>query len=168
MPKNSIVILAALMTLSVFSQDSIQAQTRTELKNDSGIELLGKAVIYSFSYQRMINSKLGLQVGVSGLGGSGGGIAFFPVGAKFYFLSGKASPFLAGGIVGTTTEIDTGPDGLEDSDAYDYVGPGFKFRSSTDFLFRGSLDALVAGGAFFAWPGMHIGYAFKAIEAIKI
>lgn len=160
MLRNYSVILVAFMTLSVFSQDSIQAQTRTELKNDFGIELLGKAALYSFSYQRMVSSKLGLQAGLSYLGGSGGGISFVPVGAKFYFLNGRASPFLAGGFVATTTEISSGPDALEDSQTYAYAGPGFEVRSSTGFVVRGTLYALAADGAFIAWPGLHIGYAF--------
>jgi hypothetical protein len=160
MLKNFIVMLAAFMTLSVSSQDSIQAQSRATMKNDFGIELLGKAALYSFSYQRMVNSKLGLQAGIAGVGGAGSGIGLFPIGAKFYFLSGNASPFLAGGIVGTTAKIETGPNDLKGSSSYGYVGPGFEFRSPTGFLFRGSLYALFAGQSFLAWPGLHIGYAW--------
>ena len=160
MLRNYIVILVAFVTLSVFSQDSIQAQTRTELKNDFGIELLGKSILYSFSYQRMVGSRLGLQAGISYLGGSGGGISFLPFGAKFYFLNGKASPFLAAGLVGTTAKIDVGPGSLEDSSSYAYIGPGFEVRSSGGFVVRGTLYALAADGAFLAWPGLSFGYAF--------
>ncbi len=57
---------------SVLSKNSVLAQSRTTLRDDFGIELLGKAAIYSFSYQRMVTPSVGLHAGFAALGGSAG------------------------------------------------------------------------------------------------
>jgi hypothetical protein len=155
------VFLVTFIGLSAFAHGSVHAQSRTELKNDFGIELLGKAVIYSFSYQRMINSKLGLQVGVSALGGTNApSIAFIPVGARYYVRSKNSSPFLTAGFVGLTGSVGTGPDKLSGWTSYGYVGSGFEFRSSDGFLFRATGYTLFRPEGYFFWPGLSVGYAF--------
>ena len=57
------MLCTTLMLSSVFSRDSVRAQTRTMRPNDVGVEALGTGVLASFSYHRMITSWLGLQVG---------------------------------------------------------------------------------------------------------
>jgi hypothetical protein len=37
---------------------------------------------------------------------------------------------------------------------------GFEFRSPGGFLFRGTAYSLIAGGGWFIWPGLSVGYAF--------
>ncbi len=54
MLRTTVVALITFIGLSTFAHKSVHAQSRTTLKNDFGIELLGKAAIYSFSYQRMV------------------------------------------------------------------------------------------------------------------
>ena len=54
MSGKTIILCTTLMLFSVFSKDSVQAQTRTTRPNDLGIELGGKMFLGSLSYQRMI------------------------------------------------------------------------------------------------------------------
>jgi hypothetical protein len=164
MSKQIVILVVTILFLSAFSQNDVIAQSRAKLPNDFGIELLGKAALYSFSYQYMMNSSLGLQVGVGALGGGGDEssslLVFVPVGAKFYVIPKNGSPFLTGGLVIVTASVDSGPFSDSDSDTYGYAGLGFEYRADGGFIFRGTAYGLIAGGGFFIWPGLHIGYAF--------
>ena len=49
-----------------------QELIRERLKSDVGIELLGKAILYSFHYQYTPVKQLGLEAGIGALGGGTG------------------------------------------------------------------------------------------------
>jgi hypothetical protein len=156
------------VTLLLSAGAAAQAQgprvlTRTTMKNDVGIELLGKAVIYSFNYQRMVSPSVGLEIGLGALGGGGsgssGGIVMIPAGVKFYFIPQDGTLYLAAGGVLANGITDEGPFN-GGTDAYAYGGLGFEFRSPGGFLFRGTAYSLIAGGGWFIWPGLSVGYAF--------
>lgn len=141
------------------SQVTDGRMSRESLRSDFGIELLGKSALYSFSYQYMVIPEVGVQAGLSAVGGSmtDGTVVFAPLGAKIYFVPKNGSPFITGGVVALTGTADSGP---IESATYGYAGFGFEYRSSGGFLFRGTAYGLVAGGEFVIWPGLHIGYAF--------
>lgn len=157
---NKIIIIGtALIMLCLFAVQPAAAQSRSTLPGDFGIELLGKAALYSFSYQYMVTPSIGVQAGFSALGGTAADatILFFPLGGKLYLVQKNGSPFLTGGIVVLTGSSDSGP---IESATYGYAGLGFEFRAEGGFVFRGTAYGLIAGGEFFIWPGLHIGYAF--------
>ena len=156
MSKKTVILCTTLMLFSVFSKNSAQAQSRTALPNDVGVELLGKAVLYSFSYQRMVTPSVGLQAGLAAWNNLAG--VFIPLGGKFYFVPKNASPFLTGGVVVVTGQFDSGP--IDTDIAFGYAGFGFEYRSTAGFLFRGTAYGLFFDGEFVIWPGLHIGYAF--------
>lgn len=157
--KKIVIFCTTLMLFSVFFNNSALAQSRRTLRNDFGIELLGKAALYSFSYQRMVTPSVGLQASLAALGGSSTGttVVFIPLGGKFYFIPKNGSLFLTGGIVVLTGSSDAGP---IDSETYSYAGFGFEYRSDGGLLFRGTAYGLISSGEFFIWPGLHVGYAF--------
>ena len=150
------VVISALI---FFSTHSAAQESKSELPNDVSIELLGRCLVYSFSYQRMVTQNLGLELGASLIGGSGGSIAFISAGGRYYLLSKNASPCIAGGIVAVTASTGSGPFSSNNSAAYGYIGPGFEYRSSSGFAFRGTVYFLVRDG-FFVWPGVQVGIAF--------
>ena len=153
--RSALIALALIMLVT----NAGTAGSKTELPNDVSIELLGKSLIYSFSYQRIVTEHFGIELGFSLLGGTGGSVAFINVGGRLYFLPGNASPCIGGGIVLVTASTGSGPFSSDNSASYGYIGPGFEYRSSGGFLFRGTVYFLVRDG-FFVWPGVQIGIAF--------
>ena len=159
MSKKTRFIYGSIVLFSFLSMNPVHAQSRDSLRSDFGIELLGKAALYSFSFQYMAMPELGLEIGISALGGSAtdGTVLFLPLGARAYLVPKNASPFLTGGLVTLTGSVDSGP---IESATYGYAGVGFEYRSASGFLFRGTAYGLIAGGEFLIWPGLGIGYAF--------
>lgn len=151
----AILFIAALITMPV----SASAGDRMTIPNDVTIELLGKCLIYSFSYQRMLNDQFGIEGGLSLLGGSGDNIVFYAGGGRLYLISNNASPCLGFGIVGLTASTDHGPFDESESGSYFYAGPGFEYRSSSGFILRGTMYFLIKND-FFIWPGAQLGIAF--------
>jgi len=167
MRKRLTAIGTAILLCAVVSQSQAQGAgkplVRETLRNDVGIELLGKALLYSFSYQRAVGRSLGLEAGFGALGGGGSStssaILFFPVSAKLYLIPKDGTLYLTGGAVLVTASTSSGP--LDNAtNFYGDVGLGFEFRSSGGFLFRGTAYALFASGGYFIWPGITVGYAF--------
>jgi hypothetical protein len=163
-----VAIGAAILVGAAGSQGQAQGSpagiSRATLRNDVGIELLGRALLYSFSYQRMLSAPVGLDVGLGVLGGSSSGdntsIIFVPVGVRLYLIPKDGSLFLTGGGVLVTGSVDSGPFSDSATDTYGYAGLGFEYRSVGGFLFRTTAYGLFAGGDYFIWPGLSIGYAF--------
>jgi len=158
---------AAILLCAAVSQGQAQGAAkplvRATMRNDVGIELLGKALAYSFSYQRMVSNSLGLEVGLGGFGGGSSSgsstIVFLPVSARFYLIPKDVTLYLTGGAVLVTASTSSGPFDSA-TDFYGDVGLGFEFRSTGGFLFRGTAYVLFANGGYFIWPGVSFGYAF--------
>ncbi|MFO7916234.1 MAG: hypothetical protein R6U43_11175 [Candidatus Krumholzibacteriales bacterium] len=157
-------LFLALILIAVFSTAEAADTNRTDFPNDFGIELGGKSIAYSFTYQRMVASRLGLEAGIAALGGGSSDdnttVIFFPLGARAYLLNKNGSPFLTGGIVIISASVDSGPFDDSASDVYSYAGLGFEFRAEGGFIFRGTAYTLITEDGFFIWPGLHVGYAF--------
>jgi hypothetical protein len=135
-------------------------ESKVELQNDVNIELLGRCLLYSFSYQRLINPTFGLELGMSVLGGSNSSILFFTGGCRIYLLKNNATPCISGGIVVVTAPSNSGPfSDNQNSTSYGYIGPGFEYRSPGGFILRGTVYFLIRDG-FFVWPGAQVGVAF--------
>jgi hypothetical protein len=149
---------ACLAPASLSSQELI----RDRLKSDVGIELLGKAAIYSFHYQYVPNRMLGFEVGLGALGGGTGDdnatVAFFPIGVRLYLIPKDGTLFLNGGLTIVTAGTDSGP--FDDSTSFGFAGLGFEFRADSGFIFRGTAYGLFSGDGFFIWPGLTLAYAF--------
>jgi hypothetical protein len=135
------------------------AQSRTELPNDVTLDLLGRCLVYSFSYQRIVTKDLGIEGGLSILGGSGASVVFISGGGRIYLSPRDAAPCISAGFVALSAQTGAGPFSSDASTAYLYAGPGFEYRASGGFVFRGSLYFLIRDG-FFVWPGVQIGIAF--------
>ena len=145
------------------AQGAAKTLVRATMPNDLGIELLGKALLYSFSYQRMLGTTFGLEAGLGALGSGGTStsttIVFVPLSAKVYLIPKDGTLYLTGGAVLVTASTSSGPFDSA-TDFYGDVGLGFEFRSPGGFLFRGTAYGLFAGGSYFIWPGITLGYAF--------
>jgi hypothetical protein len=159
-----VVVVACSLLAAIPAQGASTSGTRLALPNDMSIELLGKSVLYTFGYQHMIGNFVGLEAGLSAIGGGTTGdnatVVFVPVGAKFYMIPKDGSLYLTGGVVFVTASFDAGPFDDTGSDAYSYLGLGMEYRSPSGLLFRGTAYGLIEGDGFFIWPGLTVGYAF--------
>ena len=159
----SLLVVCATLCCAAAPAGS-QELVREKLKSDVGIELLGKALLYSFNYQYTPVKQLGLEAGIGAIGGGSDDdntmVLFFPVGGKFYIIPKDGSLYVAAGGVFLNASTDTGPFDDSESSAYGYAGLGFEYRSEGGLLFRGTAYGLIAGGGFWIWPGLTVGYAF--------
>ncbi len=160
-----LICVVALMAAGfLLPADTLVAGSRAEAPNEVNLELAGKCLLYSFSYQRMIVEPFGLELGVSMLGGGGSesstSIVFYTVGGKFYFIQKNASPYVGAGYVGVSASTTKGPFSGSGTTSYGYVTPGFEYRSDGGFLVRGGVYGIIANGEWFVWPGLTIGVAF--------
>jgi hypothetical protein len=159
-----ICITAMLTTAYFFPMHGAFAGSRNDAPNAVDLELAGKCLLYSFSYQRMVAEPVGVEMGVSMLGGGSSGssssIIFFTVGGKIYFIQKDASPYIGAGFVSLTASTSSGPFSDSGSGNYGYVTPGFEYRSEGGFLVRGSVYMLFTSGGSFVWPGLTVGIAF--------
>ena len=158
---------AAILLCAAVSQGQAQGPAKTlvraTMRNDVGIELLGKALLYSFSYQRMLSTTFALEGSLGALSGGSSSsnttILFVPLSAKVYLIPKDGTLYLTGGPVLVTASTSSGPLNSA-TNFYGDVGLGFEFRSTGGFLFRGTAYALFANGGYFIWPGITVGYAF--------
>ena len=149
-----------LLIVVLFPAASLLAQSRAEKPNDFTLELGGRCIIYALSYQRIMSEQIGLEIGASMIGGTGGSVIFLSGGARFYLMKKNATPCLAGGIVFITAATSAGPFSDDsESGVYFYASPGFEYRTSGGFLLRASVNFLIEEG-FFVWPGLTLGIAF--------
>lgn len=159
----SLLVVCATLCLAAAPAAS-QELVREKLKSDVGIELLGRSLLYSFTYQYTPVKQFGLEVGLGALGGGDSDdnttLIFVPFGGKFYIIPKDGSLYLAAGGVFLNASTDSGPFDESGSTSYGYLGLGFEYRSESGLLFRGSAYGLIAGGGFFIWPGLSVGYAF--------
>lgn len=154
------VRIISLIVVLLLPATSLLAQSRAEKPNDFTIELGGRCIIYSLSYQRTLGKQVGLEIGASMLGGTDASVIFLSGGARFYLGKNNAAPCLAGGIVFITAGTSAGPFSKDStSGVYFYASPGFEYRNPGGFLFRGSVNFLIKEG-FFIWPGITLGIAF--------
>ena len=165
-----LLLLACAIPATAAAQAASSVGIRQALPNDISIELLGRSIVYTFDYQRMIGNSIGLEAGLSALGGgtsdNNATVVFVPLGARLYLIPKDGSVYLTGGVVLLTASFHSSLVPAEDdeeddkSSSYSYLGLGMEYRSKGGLLFRGTAYGLIMGGGFFIWPGLTVGYAF--------
>lgn len=147
--------------------------TRVTNPNCLSVEVFGKAMLYSFQFDRMLNDDLAAGVG---FGNSPvefpGGISanrnatLIPIFASYYFIRDQGSPFVMMGasIVTNVSDVKSlqsnpGRITFSSSAALPTFGAGYENRSDTGFTFRISVYGLVAE-QFKFWFGPTLGYSF--------
>jgi len=155
--------LFLLVIVLLFSSAALTAQIRMTKPNDFSLELGGKCLLYSLSYQRTLSPNFGLEVGASLIGGATGGdsatVFFLSGGGRLYLLKKDTSPYISGGLVWLSAGSNAGPFDDAASGVYFYASPGFEFRSAGGFMFRAGVYFLIKNG-FFVWPGISLGVGF--------
>ena len=128
MARIALVFFVSLLLVSFLSPVAANAQSRIDLPNATGIELLGRSGLYSFTYQRNFGNPLALEAGFSAFGfgdlDDNAMVLFFPVGGKLYFVPKDGSPFIAAGVNIITAAFDSGPFSDDGTNTFFYAGLG--------------------------------------------
>lgn len=164
-----VLTVLVAVTLSIGAAGPVAGQAavggldsvRTMLPSDVSLELLGRAFVYAFSYQRMLTPMVGLEGSFAGLGSGSGALVLGGVGARYYFVKRNASPFVTAGAMLASTATSGSSGSRNASKSYVYTGLGVEFRAPDGLVFRGTVYGMVLGGGhFWVWPGLSMGFAF--------
>ncbi len=155
-------LLAVAAVALLLSSAGLMAQVRSARPNDVTVEVGGRCIIYSVSYQRMIGRQFALDVGASILSADDLGQTdlFLTGGGRYYFWKGGLSPYLGAGIVYVSGSSDAGFFENESSHLYGYATPGLEFRAPGGFVVRGGAYILMGDFGVHLWPALSLGYAF--------
>ena len=143
----------------VFENES----TSSPQKHSITMELLGRAGLYSFNYDYLIQDNLALGAGLSTYSLSSGETRastwVLPVYANYYFNQGEHRFFATGGlslisVSGQTSESNQ----IKGSGLGGTLGIGYEYKSRDGFLFRAA-PYLMLGQASGGWIGVSLGYS---------
>ena len=162
-------ILRVMPLLLILSVRAPAQVSKAELRNDLGLEFLGRCKAFALSYQRFTSDYFGIECGASLLGGSERfDLASLSVGVRTYVLSGNAAPYVSGGIAISSASNSDPTFSKSNTSLYAYFGPGFEYRWTDGFLIRGTIYSFIgkhrndffADSHLFLWPGIQVGVAF--------
>lgn len=169
----SALLQVIVLTLAVpLSSTQLQAQSvQDPPRNLIGVELLGRGVLYSFNYERLLTNRIG----------AGGGIAFWSLsGSCIFSPSHKSttvivpayvswtpvgrthSPYLSAGLTlssSRTREFLLG-NTRYGSGAFGVLTAGYQYRSGGGMVIRPTVNYIVIDGDYLLWPGLTLGYMF--------
>lgn len=148
--------------------------TRSYFPNVLSVEALGKGLLISLNYDRMLDADFAAGFGIgrtrteADASGKAGEAILVPLYLNYYFRSwaGDFSPYLTGGV-----DVVLGADELEGQGAspstlqfpgthvIPFAGVGYEYRSPINFTFRGTAYLLLGDGLA-PWFGLSVGYAF--------
>lgn len=131
-------------------------------KNAMSLELLGRGLLYSFDYDRMVTDNLAVGAGAShysiSSGDASAGAWIIPVYANYYLTGGNSRWFATGGANLIFASGNVGDDAkVSGSGVAGVLGAGYEYRADNGFLFRAAPYVFV-GKTSGAWLGVSLGY----------
>ena len=162
-----------VLTMAVFLFSTrLQAQSvQGSPRNLLGVELLGRGILCSFNYERLLTDGIGAGGGVALWSLSGG--SFFgpskrsttlivPTYVSWTPVGTTHSPYLAAGITVATSktrELSLG-DTRFDSRVFGALTAGYQYRSEGGIVIRPTVSHIISDGDNGFWPGITLGFAF--------
>jgi hypothetical protein len=153
----------AFVVSVLVSQASAQS-TRVVPSNIVGVELLGRGPLYSFNYERVVKTRIGIGIGVGTWSFSGG---FFSSSTTrtvsiptYVSLNplGDTHSFYVGAGATTMLRQQTAPSTEFSADIMPSATVGYQFRSSSSgLLIRPTVSYVRLDGLNGVWPGLMIG-----------
>ena len=166
------IILIPILLVSICAQQTQAANTRVTNPDAVGIEFLGRGLLGSVFYDRVMSEEMSAGFGYGAVATRYNGLdtgvsaSLIPVYLNYYFMREQGSFLLTAGVTLVTNSnsiagFDANPSQLTftSSMLIPNLGLGYENRGDSGFLFR------VGGYAFFAskvtpWLGFSFGYAF--------
>jgi len=137
---------------------SAQAQTVSQGgPNFIGVELLGRAFLYSINYERYITQRFGIGVGIATWEIDNRVIGIFPLYMSVTPIGHKHGPYFTAGMtvgVRASTFYDS------PTAALGTVGAGYQYTSDRGFVIRPTLHMIFDRQNRAFWPGITIGRRF--------
>jgi len=176
-PANRAIEDAKAKTRASGSPYGAQTSPNTRLTYPSAmvLELLGRGLLWSASFDQAMNEDMSVGVGIGSVNTvlSGSTISahqqawMVPVYVNYYFAPSARSIFATGGINIVTNNRDVQNQDAETSNVefgfnsvIPTLGVGFESRGDNGFLFRGTAYGLYSDHQIFPWFGFSFGYAF--------
>ncbi len=163
--------LALLFSLNSSSKAWGDGNTRVTNPNALSFELVGRGLLYSFAYDRVLNERLAAGVGVgsvstTSVGGVSVSATVIPVYVNFYFSESAGSLFVTAGAAlvasaSTLANLTSSAGSLQFSSSpiLPEAGLGYEYRSDPGYLFRIAAYGIL-GNSLIPWGGISFGYSF--------
>lgn len=147
--------------------------TRVTNPNNIGFEILGRGLLYSVQFDRVLNDDMAAGLGFGHVAtktaagaDSGVNANMIPAYFNYYFAREQGSIFATAGATlvlnsGDVKTLSASTGGLEfgSSAVLPTLGVGYENRGDSGFLFRFAAYALIASNVA-PWAGFSFGYAF--------
>ncbi|MBI4473379.1 MAG: hypothetical protein HY646_11980 [Acidobacteria bacterium] len=136
----------------------ISAQSQSNLV---GAELLGRAGIYSANYERLLQPRVGVGIGLAYWRISNGNTLIVPLYASATPIGRTHSLYIAAGAtVGISNETFWGSNRPYETATFGTVTWGYQFRSPGGFVIRPTVNLFYRDRESVIWPGFTIGHVF--------
>ena len=147
--------VATTLLLAMVSPADAQPVRRSQ-PNVAGVELLGRALIYSVNYERYVKERLGIGVGIAvwDSTGEGSSAAVVPLYVSLNPIGETHSLYIATGVTVGAVEDDTS------ARAFGTATVGYQYRSRSGFIIRPALNLLLGSDPSFVWPGITLAKSF--------
>ncbi len=153
-------------TFAAYWEDPRERTVAMDRPNAVTLELGGRALVYSFDYDRSINDHIGIGAGISYWNawshhhGYRANSLVIPMYMNYYFQPSAFRGFLSGGadLVSVSNVINSA-DTFESGGVAGTLGGGFEYRGVDGFLFRAAMFA-IAGKSFQVTIGFNVGVSF--------
>lgn len=163
-------LLRLTLAIPLFST-LLQAQSADVPRNLFGVELIGRGIIYSVNYERLLTDRIGAGGGISVLSVSGAGIfgpshrsrtLIVPAYLSWTPVGRAHSPYLAAGVTLSATTADEFLLGNTrvNSGAFGTFTVGYQYRSQRGIVIRPNVSQILIDGDNFWWPGITLGVSF--------
>jgi hypothetical protein len=167
MKKTKKNLMGLLVSSLVLAAGTAHAEhTRVTYPSAVAIEGLGRAAVWSVSYDRVVDDNLAAGLGFSAFSvdnatGGSDTVTVVPFYANYYFMKEQGTPYLTAGfdIIGNKQPGSAVGDVKLDKSVVGVVGLGYESRSDNGFLVRVTGYGLIADKVY-PWGGITLGYAF--------
>ena len=146
----TLVVVAVFVTAAAPAESQPVPRDRPNL---AGVELLGRAILYSVNYERYVTERVGLGAGVAVHPGA----TVVPLYLSLNPVGDRHSLYIGAGVTLGITGRDPSD---SDSVALAVASVGYQYRSRRGFVVRPFLSVLTDGDEAGPWIGISLGKLF--------
>jgi hypothetical protein len=154
------ILPAALAASLVATPRDLRAQSEQD-RNLLGGEVLGRAMVYSLNYERMLGARFGAGAGFAFWGNGEENFTLVPLYLSFTPVGRRHALYTsAGATIGTSNVPLFTTSTQREGFAFGTVTAGYQFRSSRGYILRPVVHFVYGRDSSILWPGFTIGRTF--------